>query len=142
MVRRLLLLFALFAFAAPVAAQEPTPAQLRAAERLVSAMHLESSWAPMQDQLVREIHQAFPDTSRFVKESERSMRELFAQRFTWEKMKPEYVRMYASLYTEDELRQLTTFYQSPVGQKSLRIAPEVAGWTARVAQRLMAEDAP
>jgi hypothetical protein len=142
MVRRLLLLFALLVIAAPVAAQEPTPGQLRAAERLMSAMHLESNWAPMQDQLVRQIYQAFPDTSRFIKESERSMRELFAKRFTWERMKPEYVRMYASFYTEDELRQLTAFYESPVGQKSLQIAPEVAGWTARVAQRLMAEDAP
>jgi hypothetical protein len=141
-VRRLLLLFALFTFAAPVGAQEPTPGQLRAAERLVSAMRLESNWAPTQEQFMRQIHERLSDTSGVITESERSIREMFAKRFTWERMKPEYVRLYGSLYTEDELRQLTAFYESPVGQKSQRIAPEVATRIFGIVQRLMAPDAP
>jgi len=141
-IRRLLFLVALFAFAAPAAAQEPTPGQLRAAERLVSAMRLASNWAPTQEHFMRQIHESLSDTSGVITDSERSIRELFAKSFTWERMKPEYVWLYASLYTEDEIRQLTAFYESPVGQKSQRIAPEVATRIFGIVQRLMAQHAP
>lgn len=142
MIRTLLLLFALVAVARPLAAQEPTPGQLRVAERLVTAMRLESSWAPMQEQIVRQLYQLSPDTSRWRAESERKMRELFAKSFTWDKMGPEYVRLYASLYTEEELRQLTAFYESPVGQKSIRLNPEVTARLFGIVQRLMPQSTP
>lgn len=150
MVRKLLLLFALFGIAVPVTAQEPTPGQLRAAERMVAVMQLESNWGPVTEQMVRNIHQAVPDTGGLSAESAREyretmvkeMREMFAEKMSWERMQPEYVRLYASLYTEQELRQLTAFYESPVGQKTIRIQPEVAAKTFAMVQRLMAQPAP
>jgi hypothetical protein len=45
-----------------------------AAERLVAAMRLESSWAPMQEQMVRQLYQMAPDTSRYAAESAKQMR--------------------------------------------------------------------
>jgi hypothetical protein len=139
-IRRFLLLLALIAFAQPLSAQEPNLGQLRAAERLVAVMRLESNWAPIQEQVIRQIHRTLPDTSRYAGEAERNMRETFKS-FTWEKVGPEYVRLYASLYTEEELRQLTAFYESPVGQKSIRIQPEVAARTFDMVRLLMAQPA-
>ena len=148
MIRRLLILFALFVFAVPLAAQEPTPGQLRAAERLVAVMRLERNWAPLTEQMIRNMHQAVPDTgrlsagsARFRETMEKQLREIFAAKMSWERVEPEYVRLYASLYTEDELRQLTAFYESPVGQKSIHIQPEVAARTFDMVQRLMAQPA-
>lgn len=149
MIRRLLVLFALLVFAAPLAAQEPSPGQLRAAERLVDVMRLESSWASTQEQMLRHMYQAAPDTGRLSAESarefrttmEKQLREMFAEKMSWERVEPEYVRLYASLYTEDELRQLTAFYESPVGQKSIRIQPEVVARTFDSVRRLMAQPA-
>lgn len=150
MIRRFLLLFALLALAAPVAAQEPTPGQLRAAERLVVAMHMESSSGQVTEELVRYMRQALPDTGVFSTESAREhretmvkeLRETLHEKMSWERMKPEYVRLYASLYTEDELGQLTAFYESPVGQKSIRIQPEFTAGLLGMAQRLMTQPAP
>ncbi len=143
MIGRFLLLFALVAaFARPLAAQEPTPGQMRAAERLVAAMHLESSWGPMQEQIIRQFHPAGADTSRPGAELARQMREMFAQKLTWQRVGPEYVRLYASLYTEDELRQLTAFYESPVGQKSIRVNPQATAKMFEMVQRLMAQPTP
>jgi hypothetical protein len=150
MVHILLVLFALFASSASVAAQEPTPGQLRAAERLVAVMQLESNSAQVTEQMVGYMRQAAPDTGVLSTESAREhretmvreLRQMFAEKMSWERMKPEYVGLYASLYTEDELRQLTAFYESPVGQKSIRIQPEVTARLLGIAQRLMAQPAP
>lgn len=150
MIRRLLLLFALFVFAVPVAAQEPTPGQLRAAERLVTVMQLERSSGHVTEQMVRYMRQAVPDTGVLSTESAREhretmvkeLRETLDEKLSWERMKPEYVRLYASLYTEDELRQLAAFYESPIGQKSIRIQPEFTARLLGIAQRLMVQPAP
>lgn len=150
MIRKFFLVFALFAFAGPLAAQEPSPGQLRAAERLVAVMQLESNSGQVTEQMVGYMRRAVPDTGVFATEAAREHREtmagelrkMFAEKMSWERMKPEYVRLYASLYTEDELRQLTAFYESPVGQKSIRIQPEVTARLLGIAQRLMAQPAP
>ena len=150
MVRKLFLLFALLAVTGPIAAQEPAPGQLRAAERLVAVMQLESNWGPVTEQMVGYMRQAVPDTGLFSTESAREHRETMLkglretpdEKMSWERMKPEYVRLYASLYTEDELRQLTAFYESPVGQKSIRIQPEVTARMFDIVRRLMAQPAP
>lgn len=44
---------------------------------------------------------------------------------TWEAVGPGMTRLYAASFTEPELRQLTAFYRSPVGQKSLTVMPEL-----------------
>ena len=149
MIRGLLVLFALFVFAAPLAAQEPSPGQLRAAERLVAAMRLESSWGPGTEQTIRRMQQAVPDTGGPSAESARHVRELVEkqmretrEKLSWERVGPEYVRLYASLYTEDELGQLTAFYESPVGQKSIRLQPEFTGRMFDMILRLSAPAAP
>jgi hypothetical protein len=150
MTHRFLVLFALFVFAGPLAAQEPTPGQLRAAERLVAAMQMEKSSGQVTEQMVSYMRNALPDTGVFATASAREhretmlkeMRETLNEKMSWERMKPEYVRLYASLYTEDELRQLTAFYESPVGQKSIRIHPQLTAGLFGIAQRLMAQPAP
>lgn len=142
MIRSILLLLALVSMGRPLAAQEPTPGQLQAAEHLVEVMQVERTWAPTQELTVRGLYGTAADTSRFAAESRARLREMFATRFSWEAVRPEYIRMYASLYTEDELRQLTAFYESPVGRKSLRIAPEFTARTLEMVRRLMAQDAP
>jgi hypothetical protein len=50
----------------------------------------------------------------------------------------EVVPLYAKTYTLDEIRQLTAFYQSPVGQKMLRTMPRLMGEAMDISQRVMA----
>jgi hypothetical protein len=44
---------------------------------------------------------------------------------TWENMKPRMVDLYASEFSEQELRDLSAFYRTPLGAKVLRVLPEI-----------------
>ena len=47
------------------------------------------------------------------------------------------VPMYAETYTLDEIRQLTAFYNSPVGKKTLAVTPTLMGRSMAAANGLM-----
>jgi len=45
---------------------------------------------------------------------------------SWESMKSDYIKLYADVYTEEELKALIDFLKSPVGQKMVKKSPQVA----------------
>jgi hypothetical protein len=47
------------------------------------------------------------------------------------------VPIYARHYTVDEMRQMAAFYKTPVGQKSLRLMPQLMSEGMQVGQRIM-----
>ena len=49
----------------------------------------------------------------------------------------ELVPLYAETYTLDEIRQLTAFYASPLGQKMQAKMPELMGRSMQISQRVM-----
>jgi hypothetical protein len=51
------------------------------------------------------------------------------------------VPLYASHFTQDEVKALTAFYRSPAGKKSLEVMPVLMGESAQAAQKLMQERA-
>lgn len=65
-----------------------------------------------------------------------------AQEFSWEKVKPDYVALYASTFTEDEMRGIIAFYKSPAGQAFVRKQPELMKKSVELSQRLMAKLGP
>ncbi|WP_080778001.1 DUF2059 domain-containing protein [Chryseobacterium phocaeense] len=69
-------------------------------------------------QYMQEIRKTSPDISEeFIQE--------FIAEVTSEKLLGMYVPIYTKHYTESELDQLITFYKSPVGQKSISVAPSI-----------------
>ena len=44
---------------------------------------------------------------------------------TWETFGPQLTQIYAEAFTENELRDLIAFYQTPTGQKTLSLMPEL-----------------
>ncbi|TBV17353.1 DUF2059 domain-containing protein [Stutzerimonas kirkiae] len=52
----------------------------------------------------------------------------------WDKLKPELVKLYTGQFTEQELRQLIDFYQSPLGRKVLTQLPELNMRSAQITQ--------
>ena len=142
MIGRILLFVVACAIACPLVAQEPTEGQMQAAARLIDVMHYENSWGSVSEQIIQGIYPPGSDTSKFVIESQARMREMFAKQFRWQDLKPEYVRLYASLYTEAELRQLIAFYESPVGQKMMRLGPQMTARLLAITQRRMMAVAP
>jgi hypothetical protein len=54
---------------------------------------------------------------------EPKMRQFFAKHMSWEALKDDYVVLYTQTFTEQEIRQLSAFYKTPVGRKSLEKMP-------------------
>ena len=63
---------------------------------------------------------------------------LFADPALMEEMLDAMVPLYASTYTLEEVRQMNTFYQSPVGQKMLATTPKLMGEGMAIGNQVMA----
>ncbi|MEP6993045.1 MAG: DUF2059 domain-containing protein [Acidobacteriota bacterium] len=117
---------------APAAAPTPTAAQSAAAMEFFKAIKLEES---------------IPGTSAAMIDSELSrnpgmapyrdvMVNWLKKYMTWKAMLPELIQAYSETYSEAELKDLTAFYKTPVGQKSLQKAPELVQKTAMIGAKL------
>ncbi|TLX63053.1 hypothetical protein DN820_13630 [Stutzerimonas nosocomialis] len=52
----------------------------------------------------------------------------------WPKLKPEIVELYTSTFTEQELKELIAFYESPIGKKMMARLPELNARSAQLTQ--------
>ncbi|WP_028110141.1 DUF2059 domain-containing protein [Ferrimonas futtsuensis] len=58
----------------------------------------------------------------------------------WDSVKEEYAALYQETFTEAELRQLTRFYRTEVGQKILRLQPQLMEEAMRIGERRLDEN--
>lgn len=63
-------------------------------------------------------------------------------RFSWDKMKPEYVRLYDEVYSDAEITGILAFYESPAGQAYLTRMPQLMAKSMEMAQSRMADVMP
>ena len=63
--------------------------------------------------------------------------DVMREEMRWDKMEPMVIQLYVTHYTEEELNEMTGFYESPVGQKLLDKMPEVMGASMEMAQEMM-----
>lgn len=64
------------------------------------------------------------------------------EKFSWEKMKPIFIDIYAEVFTAQELDNIIAFYESPVGRKFIEKQPELTRVTLQKMQELMGEIVP
>ena len=50
-------------------------------------------------------------------------RKMIRENLGWESLKPEYIRIYRETFTEEELLDLTAFYESPTGRMLIQKTP-------------------
>ncbi len=80
--------------------------------------------AQMKDQLA----------SAEYKDTRQAMVDWFDQDFKWDELEVKFVDVYVKAFTEDELNQLTAFYQSPLGKKTLTQLPQVMNEAMQIGQ--------
>jgi len=117
-------------------ADETLPqSHLDAASELVDVMNLEENLAAFGDVFIDSMIQQNPDSE--------PLRDVFSawfqSIFDWETVRPRYVAMYAESYTEAELREISAFYSTPTGMKSLALMPELAQKGAAIGNELAME---
>jgi hypothetical protein len=120
---------------APVKAPPATPvpaSQAAVILELFKAMKLQSEILSMPDAMMNAEISRNPGLTPF--------RDIMAgwlkKYMTWPAMQPELVKLYAANFTEAELKEMTAFYKTPTGQKSLRAMPEVMQRSAMLGAQL------
>jgi len=68
-------------------------------------------------------------------------KEYFRKYTKWEDMKKDLAKLYAQAFDVKELNELTKFYQSKVGQKSLTVMPRLTQLSMLMAQQRIAKHA-
>ena len=126
---RIILVTALLLPSAATAADQDNRKAL--AEELVSIMQPEKMVNQTMEQVsavMKQQMQSMDIPASMKAETDRMAQEMMAyvkEKLDWSKLKPQYVDMYADVFTEDELRQVVTFYKSPGGQAFLNKTPQL-----------------
>jgi uncharacterized protein len=116
-----------------------------AAERLLEAMQTKEMMAKQVESMRKMIDGILPmsniskePASEIVARQSRMM-DFIYKNMSWDILKPDFVRAYMEVFTETEMKELTSFYKSPIGLKLLEKTPELTAKTMQLSQkRIMA----
>lgn len=127
-------------------AQEDVRAQL--AGQLLGLMDVEKNLQQsldmvkkMQMEQIKNMVPTGQDASK-AQEMQTKIMNLVASEMSWEKLSRDYTAIYAETFTEEELRGMVEFYQSPVGRKLIEKTPELMRRSMMVTQKQMADLMP
>lgn len=150
--RRFLLALALVAIPAGAAAQPSTPpppsrpaeaatvseAELQLSTRLLDLIDMRGAAAAGLRMMLDVQMMSNPELGRYRRIVEDWARELFESREATDA----YARMYAERFTEQELRDLVAFYESPTGRRLSAEQPEMIRASEQIGRLLAANGQP
>ena len=91
----------------------------KAVEELFRVIKMEEAMASSIDRVVRLYLRQNPD----YKPYRDSIRQFFSKYMSWEILQNDFETLYMSEFTEQEIEELTAFYSTPTGQKSIKLLP-------------------
>ncbi len=83
-----------------------------------------------------------PDAVEKSKDMQDKMFALIESEMSWDKMRAEYAKVYAEVFTPEEVKGLIAFYKSPSGQAFLDKQPILMQKTMEMAQKRMMDLTP
>ncbi|MEB0042840.1 MULTISPECIES: DUF2059 domain-containing protein [unclassified Pseudomonas] len=110
------------------------------AETFLKLAHADKLGTPVYMQVQQMFQQRFDESK--APESKKALLETYQakanaaldQSIGWDKLKPDMVKLYTANFTEQELKDLVAFYQSPLGKKVLAKMPELTQQSAQLTQ--------
>ncbi len=100
-------------------ARSADPEALRAAGELLELTGMDTALdQSMEAMLTMQIQQ-----NPALERHEPVLRAFFARYISYESLKPDLARIYADAFTADELNEISRFYQTPTGAKTVRLMP-------------------
>lgn len=110
-------------------AEQAMPQQMRA--MVTQTIQSDARLTPAQKQeALQKFEKALPRMNAAV-------HELLSDTTLVDQMVDEMVPLYADTYTVDEIRQLSAFYQSPLGQKMMANMPKLMARSMEISNRVM-----
>lgn len=118
--------------ATPARAPVNTENHRRAALRLFAVMDMQR----MMDLSMDTMLAAFSKNPRMASQ-EGVFRDFLKEHLSWKSMEEEMLSAYVQAYTQRELEDITAFYETPTGKKSLSVMPELMSRGIALAQARM-----
>jgi hypothetical protein len=72
----------------------------------------------------------------------RKVMDLMSEEFSWDKMKGDYITLYAETFTEQEMKDIIAFYRSPSGKSFVDKQPELSRRAMELSKMVMARAMP
>ncbi len=127
---------ALMAFGPAAQSQQPSAAAMATAKQLIAATAATTVFTPLIAGVVEQAKllylQQNPALAKDLNEIAEKMRADLAPRFA--ELSDEMAKLYATRFTDQELKAILVFYQSPVGKKLLDQQPNVVDDSMKFAQ--------
>ena len=149
---RFWLIFPLFLSFALGTARADDASKLAKAREYFALTHTEQISEQVVNQVTNQANQALlqalmgakptPDQQRVVDEMEGQMRAILQRTIGFRALEPEYARLLAAAYTEQELDQILAFYRSPAGQALVEKTPALLQQTSTLVQERVGNAAP
>jgi hypothetical protein len=105
---------------------------------LLATMNMKESYEGMIKRITKMQIQANPK----IQSIEPMIETFFTKYMGWEAQRGDIAALYAKNYTADELKKLNTFYQTPLGQKTVQLMPQLAAAAAQIGQSRMMQHMP
>ena len=111
--------------------QQEIEKRIKASEKLVIAMKLKENWQEVLNNMVGVQAKQFPE----MIELKDVFEDFFNKYMSWDSIKDEMIKIYAEEFTVAEIKQITEFYKTPVGEKLALKMPILAKKGAEVGQK-------
>lgn len=111
--------------------QQETENRLKASEELVTAMKIQEGWQQTLNNMIEVQTKQIPG----MVELKEVFEEFFSKYMGWESIKEDYIKMYAEEFTAAELKEITAFYKTPVGEKLALKMPVLTKKGAEIGQK-------
>ena len=115
----------------------------KAAEELLLLMKTDQMVKPLFEQLGTVMEQQFvtmgvPAEERpKLKKYNDKLFKVIEDQMGWGKMKDDYIAVYTSTFTEDEIRAISAFYKTPAGQTFIQKMPTLMKTSIELSQKKM-----
>lgn len=150
---RLSIAFAACLLAVPVFSQTPAPSpnapspKTAKIERMMELTNSQSNVDQMTAQILKMLPSAVPpnlspEAKAKFEEIQRKSVDLIKRQMSWQRMRPQYAKLYEDLFTPEELDGMIAFYESPAGQSMLKKMPELVQRSMMLGQSAFNEIIP
>ena len=110
----------------------------KAAEQTLSLMDMETVLKKSVDEMMKAQIQANPTIAPF----EGVMRQFFAKHMSWDSLKADLVKVYMEEFSEQELKDLNAFYQTPTGKKAVQSMPTLMSKGSQIGTQKVQQHMP
>jgi hypothetical protein len=117
-----------------------TESHLKAAEQYLAATGMSAQFGDVINKMLKSSSAQIPDAQRaaYLKVMETFM----AKYYTWDVLKESFIKIYAAEFTEEEFKQLTAFYNTPLGKKVSSKTPVLVQKGMDIGQQVLTAHRP